>query len=193
MADDLTMEETPEVNRLAERLGRLQHLRKRCGVYGQPASQADIRALRAMLAEAIDTDVAREEVALAVQDASPNSIWSLYSQDGLKGGVAFLPLNALGVYKLIYGKLDPTNPGLEAVAVRNERPTVLYVWGLISRGRGLVGLSDVLHNLGTQRFRNVDIWTCPVTEKGERLAQSLGLERVAHGERTFYKLDRSTT
>jgi hypothetical protein len=185
--------ETP--NRLPlpaeERIERLHLLKSRGGIFGQPASSGDIRALHGMLRDRLEGDLASAETALAVQAASPLSIWSLYSQHGLQGGIAFLPLNTLGVYRLIYGKLDPVDPGLDAIAVGTEPPAVLYVWAVVSRGRGLIGLSDVLRHLDTPRFRNVDIWTHPVTAQGTRLAARLGLSRLGHTSRPFYKFARS--
>jgi hypothetical protein len=191
MCQDIDTATAPPLSAADIRIGRLHRLKKRSGVFGQPASSSDIRALRGMLRERIDGDLASAETALAVQDANPLSIWSLYSQDGLQGGIAFLPLNTLGVYRLIYGKLDPVTPGLECIAVGTEAPAVLYVWALVSRGRGLAALSDVLRHLETPRFRNVDIWTHPVTERGRRLADRLGLARFGEADRAYYKFSRS--
>lgn len=171
----------------AMRLGALGLKR---GVYAQPASRTDVEALHQMLRESMEGPLAGVESALRVQEASPHSIWSVHSSAGLLGGVAFLPLNALGLYKLIYGKLDRTDPPLESIAVRLERPAVLYVWGVVARGSGVLGLTEILPQLETQRFGGVDIWADPVTEEGERLARRFGLTRISHGSQTFYKLDR---
>ncbi len=160
------------------------------GVYSQPASRADIESLHAMLRGSIDAPIAGLDAVIRVQEASPHSIWSVHSATGLLGGVAFLPLNALGLYKLIYGKLDRSNPPLDSIAVRLERPVVLYVWAVVARGSGVLGLTEILPQLETQRFSRVDIWADPVTEEGKRLAQRFGLTRINHGSQTFYKLDR---
>ncbi len=173
-----------------EEAKRLGALGLRRGVYAQPASRADIEQLHGMLGESIEAPLASLESALRVQQASPHSIWSVHSSAGLLGGAAFLPLNALGLYKLIYGKLDRANPPLDSIAVGMERPVVLYVWGVVARGSGVLGLSEILPQLETQRFAGVDIWADPVTEEGERLARRLGLTRISHGTQTFYKLDR---
>lgn len=180
--------DTPEAPyQEAKRLGALG-LRR--GVYSQPASRTDIESLHDMFRDSIGRPVASLEAAIRVQEASPHSIWSVHSAAGLLGGVAFLPLNALGLYKLIYGKLDRSDPALDSIAVRMERPVVLYVWAVIARGSGVLGLSEILPQLDTQRFGGVDIWADPVTEEGERLAQRFGLARINHGSQTFYKLDR---
>ena len=171
----------------AKRLGALGLKR---GVFAQPASRSDIESLHDMLQEGIDGPLAGVEAALRVQESSPHSIWSVHSGAGLLGGVAFLPLNALGLYQLIYGKLDRSNPPPESIAVRLERPVVLYVWAVVARGSGVLGLTEVLPQLETQRFAGVDIWADPVTPEGERLAQRFGLKQVRHGVQTFYKLDR---
>ncbi len=171
----------------AKRLGALG-LRR--GVYSQPASRTDIESLHQMFEDSIGRSVASLEAAIRVQEASPHSIWSVHSAAGLLGGVAFLPLNALGLYKLIYGKLDRSNPPLDSIAVHLERPVVLYVWAVVARGSGVLGLSEILPQLDTQRFGGVDIWADPITEEGERLAQRFGLARINHGSQTFYKLDR---
>jgi len=177
--------EPPEARRLAA-------LGLRRGVYAQPASQTDIEALHAMMRDSVDHHpLASAQTAWRVQEASPHSIWSVHSSAGLLGGAAFLPLNTLGLYRLIYGKLDRADPPLDSIAIRLEKPAVLYVWAVVARGSGLLGLTGVLRQLDTQRFRGVDIWADPVTPEGERLAERLGLARVSHGSQAFYKLDRS--
>ncbi len=172
-------------------LERLSEARKRRGVYAQPASQSDIFALHAMLLQRLDDTIASAETACMVQDVSPNTIWSVYGKAGLVGGLAFLPLNALGLYNLIYGKLDFRNPPLDSLAIAQERPSVIYIWALVAKGSGIAGLADVLHFLDTPRFRHVDIWTQAVTPAGERLATRLGLARFNHATAPFFKYSRS--
>jgi hypothetical protein len=174
---------------LSELAPRLLSRRNR-GVYAQPASERDIAALHGMLSEKLNGGIASVEAACRVQEASPNSIWSVYGERGLAGGVAFLPLNALGVYSLITGRLDLTDPPLAALAVRSERPAILYAWALVARPAALFGLADVLRQLETQRFRNVDIWANAVTPEGRRMATRMGLQRFPTREGDFYKLQR---
>lgn len=193
MQANATGPDTAPATDFSRRLTQAARLKARNGIFGQPASQTDIRSLHRMLRERITGELADDDVAVAVQTASPHSIWSLYSQQGLEGGIAFLPLNALGVYRLVYGKLDPANPGIDCLAVGSERPAVLYVWAIVSRPRGLPGLADVMHQLDAQRFRNVDIWARPVTPRGMRMAERLGMARVSHGDAVFYKLARCVT
>ncbi len=175
----------------ASRPALLRQLSQRRGVYAQPASQADIQALHAMLDARLTQPIASPDAACAVQQARPNSIWSIHAQDGLIGGVAFLPLNGLGLYNLIYGRLNLQEPDIESIAVRSERPAILYLWAMVARGSGIVGLSDILDFLDTQAFRHVDIWTRPVSQGGERLAIKLGFEPFGQGNHVFYKYDRS--
>ncbi len=171
---------------LSERLGQ----RRSRGVYAQPASNGDIQALHGMLRERFDGPLAPPEVACRVQEISPNSIWSVYGGRGLAGGVAFLPLNALGVYGLISGQLNLEDPPVSAIAVKAERPAVLYAWAIVARPAALFGLSDVLRQLETQRFRHVDIWAHAVTPAGRRMAAKLGLERFANRDGDFFKFAR---
>jgi hypothetical protein len=170
---------------------RLQLLAKAGRVFVQPASHSEIHRLHVMLAGSIRQSVASPEAACLIQDTSPQSIWSMHSATRMLGGIAFLPLNPLGLYQLVYGKLDLMNPAVNTVAARNERPSVLYLWALVSQGRGIIGLADVMAYLGRQRFRNVDIWTCPVTQRSELLAERLGFTRFSQGDRVFYRLKRT--
>jgi hypothetical protein len=170
---------------------RLVQLSKTRRVFVQPASPSDIRNLHAMLTDHIEQPVATVESACAIQDASPESIWSIHSATELLGGIAFLPLNALGLYQLVYGKLDLLNPAVNAVAGRIDRPAILYLWAIVSRGRGIIGLADIMDHLDRRRFRHVDIWTSPVTPRGERLAEQLGFTRFSHANRVFYRLKRT--
>jgi hypothetical protein len=172
----------PVAQRLSQRRSR--------GVYVQPASQSDIAALHAMLREQLETKLAPVETACRIQSISPNSIWAVCNGQGLVGGIAFLPLNALGVYSLINGQLDLESPPDAAIAVKSERPAVLYAWAMVSRPAGLFGLAEVLRQLETQRFRHVDIWANAVTPQGQRMALKLGLERFSHRDGDFYKFPR---
>jgi hypothetical protein len=177
---------------LAAASHRLLRLAKTRHVFVQPASHSEIHQLHLMLAGRIGQAIASAESACLIQDTSPQSIWSMHSATQMLGGIAFLPLNPLGLYQLVYGTLDLLNPAVNSVAARNERPSILYLWALVSRGRGIIGLADVMEYLGKQRFRNVDIWTCPVTQRSERLAERLGFTRFSHGDRVFYRLKRTS-
>ena len=143
-----------------------------------------------MLTARLDHPVAAPEAAMRVQEASPGSIWALRSGSRLLGGVAFLPLNTLGVYELLYGKLDRAEPRLPAIATGRERPMALYVWAVVAEGEGLLGLPDLLRQLDMQRFGDVDIWADPVTPEGERLARRLGFALIDSGSRNYFKLAR---
>jgi hypothetical protein len=171
---------------------RLVRLSTQQRVFVQPASHSDIRHLHVMLTEHVEQPIASTESACAIQDASPESIWSVHSATELLGGIAFLPLNALGLYQLVYGKLDLLNPAVNSVASRIDRPAILYLWALVLRGRGIIGLADIMEHLDRRRFRNVDIWTSPVTPRSERLAERLGFTRFSHADRVFYRLKRTS-
>ncbi len=173
------------------RPARLKRLSLHRGVYAQPASQPDIHDLHAMLGQHLDRPLARAEAACAVQRARANSLWSIHSKDGLIGGVAFLPLNSLGLYKLIYGKLDLQDPDIDCISAHPDRPAILYLWALIARGSAIAGLSGLLDFLETPAFRHVDIWTRPVTPRGERLALKLGFKAMGQGDTILFKYDRS--
>jgi hypothetical protein len=170
-----------------QRLRRLARTRR---VYVQPASHSEIHQMHRMLAGRTDVPIATAESACSIQDASPQSIWAMHSATDLLGGIAFLPLNPLGLYQLVYGKLDLANPPVVSIAASHERPAILYLWALVSRGRGIIGLADILDHLDRQRFRNVDVWTCPVTPHGQRLAERHGFARFTHQDRSFYRLRR---
>jgi hypothetical protein len=182
------------VNSLFERKSpfeRLSEVRKRRGVYAQPASQSDIQTLHTMLAQRLDNPIASAETACMVQDACPNSVWSVYGAQGLLGGLAFLPLNNLGLYSLIYGKLNFFSPPLDSLAVGEEKPVVIYIWAVVATGSGIAGFADVMRFLDTPRFRHIDIWAQAITPAGERLAARFGLQRFDHTPAPFFKYSRS--
>jgi hypothetical protein len=179
-------ERPPMIGALSQRLSQ----RRTRGVYAQPASERDIQTLHAMMREQFEGRLATPKAACRVQQISPNSIWSVYGATGLAGGIAFLPLNALGVYDLIRGKLDLAAPADAAIAVRTERPSVLYAWAMVARPAALFGLADVLRQLDQGRFRQVDIWANAVTPSGLRMAARLGLERFGTTDGAFFKFAR---
>jgi hypothetical protein len=174
------------IRTLTERLSQ----RRTRGVFAQPASQRDIHALHGMLSEQFDGKLAPPEAACRIQEISPNSVWSVYGGNGLVGGIAFLPLNALGVYDLISGRLDLAVPAEPGIAVRTERPLVLYAWAMVARPAALFGLAEVLRQLDSGRFRSVDIWANAVTPSGLRMAAKLGLERFGYRDGAFFKFGR---
>jgi hypothetical protein len=177
---------TGGIHSLSERLGQ----RRTRGVFAQPASQRDIHALHGMLSEQFDGKLAPPETACRIQEISPNSVWSVYGGSGLVGGIAFLPLNALGVYDLISGRLELAAPAEPCIAVRAERPLVLYAWAMVARPAALFGLAEVLRQLDSGRFRSVDIWANAVTPSGLRMAAKLGLERFGYRDGAFFKFAR---
>jgi hypothetical protein len=176
----------PAISRLNQRLSQ----RRARGVYAQPASSRDIEALHAMMREQFAGKLATPEAACRVQSISPNSIWSVYGANGLSGGIAFLPLNALGVYDLMRGRLDLAAPPDAAIAVRGERPSILYAWAMVARPAALFGLADVLRQLDQGRFRQVDIWANALTPSGLRMAAKMGLERFGTTDGAFFKFAR---
>jgi hypothetical protein len=181
-----TMERLQGIGALSQRLSQ----RRTRGVYAQPASERDIQTLHAMMADQFEGRLATPEAACRIQQISPNSIWSVSGASGLAGGIAFLPLNALGVYDLIRGKLDLTAPPDAAIAIRTERPSVLYAWAMVARPAALFGLAEVLRQLDQGRFRQVDIWANAVTPSGLRMAAKLGLERFGTTDGAFFKFAR---
>jgi hypothetical protein len=176
----------PAITMLSERLSQ----RRTRGVFAQPASTRDIEALHGMMREQFDGRLAGPETACRIQQISPNSIWSVYGAAGLAGGIAFLPLNGLGVYDLICGRLDLAAPPDAAIAVRSERPSILYAWAMVAKPAAFFGLAEVLRQLDQGRFRHVDIWTNAVTPAGLRMAAKLGLERFGATDGAFFKFAR---
>jgi hypothetical protein len=174
------------IARLSARLSQ----RRTRGVYAQPASSRDIEALHGMMRDQFDGRLATPEAACRVQQISPNSIWSVYGAAGLAGGIAFLPLNALGVYDLIRNQLDLAAPPDAAIAIRSERPSILYAWAMVARPSALFGLADVLRQLDQGRFRQVDIWANAMTPSGLRMAVKLGMERFGTTDGAFFKFAR---
>jgi hypothetical protein len=171
-------------------LSRRLEMRQGRGTYAQPASERDIQELHALLKQQLDVPLASAETACRIQRISPNSIWSVYGMAGLSGGIAFLPLNGLGVYDLITGNFDLNRPADAAIAVGTERPSILYAWAMVARPSAFFGLADVLRQLDHGRFRHVDIWANAVTPSGLRMAARLGLERFGYREGAYFKFAR---
>jgi hypothetical protein len=149
-------------------------------------------ALHGMMKDQFEGQLASPEVACRIQQISPNSIWSVYSASGLAGGIAFLPLSALGVYDLLSRQLDLAAPPDSAIAIRSERPSILYAWAMVAKPSALFGLADVLRQLDQGRFRRVDIWANAVTPSGLRMAMRLGLERFGASDGAFFKFARES-
>jgi len=97
----------------------------------------------------------------------------------LIGAFALLKLNALGVARLVAGRMTMADPALETLAETDEVPAGVYFWALLARGRARLGVSRVLRWLQEPRLRRADLWATPVTADGQRFVDNLGFRPVA--------------
>ena len=124
---------------------------------------------------------APNEVIHRVARHNPDSVWAIARRDRYANGeavaegfVALLMLTEEGADQLLSGELDATNPPLHLLTRQNEKPAVIYCWGMYAPGAIAGGLSLVLEKASTPLYRDAPILVRTVTIEGLRMAQTLG-------------------
>ena len=124
---------------------------------------------------------APNEVIHRVARHNPDSVWAIARRDRYANGetvaegfVALLMLTEEGAEQLLSGELDATNPPLHLLTRQNEKPAVIYCWGMYAPGAIAAGVSLVVEKNSTPLYRDAPILVRTVTIEGLRMAQTLG-------------------
>jgi len=131
---------------------------------------------RTYIAELTSTEIVQR-----VMTHNPDSFWAIARRDRFKanapegeGFMAFLMLNEAGMKGLVSGELNTKNPDLKLLALQNEKPAGIYVWGAHARGPLAGGIALAFEKLWTPLYRDADIYARPVTADGRRILEGLG-------------------
>jgi predicted GNAT family N-acyltransferase len=124
---------------------------------------------------------APNEVIHRVARHNPDSVWAIARRDRYANGetvaegfVALLMLTEEGADQLLSGELDATNPPLHLLTRQNEKPAVIYCWGMYAPGAIAGGVSLVVEKASTPLYRDAPILVRTVTIEGLRMAQTVG-------------------
>ena len=163
----------------------------RGGVFVQRASDEDIDIFRdealqrtGRLASAADVKrVARihPDNIWAVRDARAHAPIGCYAQ---------IMLTEAGLAALLDGRFDGLSPKAEHCATPDDPIAAIYTWVVVGPARAALGVTLMARELGRAPYRQLDIYTIPITEAGRRSIQSIGyrpLRRDALGEIFVYR------
>lgn len=148
-------------------------------VLARPARASEVPELFALVSHGIDAAIADQSVVSSLAARDPEALWAFEREGRLVGAFALLKLNALGVARLVAGRMDMRDPAPETLAEPDEAPAGVYFWALLARGRARLGVSRVLNWLQEPRFARADLWATPVTADGQRFVDNLGFLPVA--------------
>lgn len=140
----------------------------------RPAERRELVALARFAGTSIPGVQADAAYLDMLQARDCESIFSFLRGGELVGGCAFLYLNYRGHDALILDDLNVGRPDVGHLAEAGERPEAIYLWAIAGAGRSALG--PVSATLAGARYRNVDIYTRPVTERGRALFAGLGFE-----------------
>ncbi|CCD88113.1 conserved hypothetical protein [Bradyrhizobium sp. ORS 285] len=109
----------------------------------------------------------------------PESIFALCRGKRLLGGIAFLYLNCAGLDALLLDEFNLNEPPRQYLARPDEDAAAIYVWALVARGRGAVGLGNVAHAMRAPRYRAADYYAQPSSAEGRAFLGALGFAPLA--------------
>ena len=129
---------------------------------------------------------AANDVVLRIARYNPDSIWGIARRDrylagdtAAEGYLAFLMLNEEGAERLMSGQLDATNPPLNLLVRQNEKPAVIYVWGVYAHGTIAGGVPLALEKVWSPNYRQAPLFARAATPEGFRMLEGLGFRRGA--------------
>ncbi len=140
----------------------------------RPALGAEIASLSRMARSVIPGAEVDDTYLEVLRNRDPSSVFSFLRAGELVGGCAFLYLNYRGHDALVLDCLDVHHPRLDHLASADECPDALYLWAIAGAGRSALGPISAL--FAGARYRTADLYTRPVTDKGQQLFTSLGFE-----------------
>lgn len=130
--------------------------------------------------------LASSEVVCRVMSHNPDTVWAIARRSRFKaqapegeGFLAFLMLNEAGLRGLFDGSLNRADPDLAHLAAQSEKPAAIYVWACHARGVLVGGVPLALERVWTPRYRDVDLYSRPVTVEGQKFLEALNFERGA--------------
>ncbi|CCD98564.1 hypothetical protein [Bradyrhizobium sp. STM 3809] len=109
----------------------------------------------------------------------PDSIFVLCQGGRLLGGIAFLYLNSAGLDALLLDDFNLNDPPRRFLAQPDEQPAAIYVWALVAKGRGAIGLGNVAQMLRGPRYRSADYYAQPSSPEGRAFLGALGFAPLA--------------
>lgn len=84
------------------------------------------------------------------------------------------------------GELDGVSPSPHHLARADERPSAIYHWLLVARGRAAAGVAMVTSFLNGPQFAEATYYGRAATDDGARFLRKLGFKLLAPKSQYFY-------
>ena len=162
-------------------------------------SDEDIVRICEMSKSEISNAVASVDLVRAVYKHNADTMWGVYfspdeTRDGAKliGYYSFLHLTESGAAALESGTFDGTNLDFSHLVQQGEKPTVVYVWGLVARKVARIATILVAKALGRELYGGVPIYGRAATLGGVAALKGYGFEGIRPSEKgvgDLFRLD----
>ena len=155
-----------------------------------PATLAELPAMVDMAVRSIPGVNVKLATVERIHRIDPSSIFAFRVNGIVKGGIAFLYLNAAGLDALILDELDISNPQFRFLARPGEEPAALYVWALAAQGRAVMGCATIAAMMREAPYSRADYYAQPATKDGLRFSKQVGLWRIPSLQRDLWTYRR---
>jgi predicted GNAT family N-acyltransferase len=138
------------------------------------------------------SNVASADIVRRVVSHNPDTLWAIARRDRFdasapsgEGLMAFLMLNRAGMFRLMEGTFDASDPDPSLLAAQSERPAGIYLWAVHARGIIAGGIPLVMEKMNTPLYRHVSLYSRAVTPEGLRFFKGTGFRAGATFEGKF--------
>lgn len=159
-------------------------------VHVSPATTAELPAMVDIAVRSIPGVRVALSAVERIHRFYPESIFTFRLDGRIRGGIAFLFLNAIGFEALILDEMDISAPDTRFLARPGEEPAALYVWALAAEGRSVAGCGNICTLLRRPPYSRADYYAQPATADGLRFSKQVGLYRVPSFQRDLWTYQR---
>jgi hypothetical protein len=159
-------------------------------VHVSPATTAELPAMVDIAVRSIPGVRVALRTVERIHRFHPQSIFAFRLDGRIKGGIAFLFLNAIGFDALILDEMNISDPDTRFLARPGEEPAALYVWALAAEGRAVAGCGNICALMRRPPYGRADYYAQPATADGLRFSRQVGLYRVPSFQRDLWTYQR---
>lgn len=177
---DVQIDDFFEEDVLKSRVKGLSHYQRNpSGIHVRPVVNSELGTLHAFVMAALGPGIASIDTVRRVHAKQGFSMWKVLDREyQWSGAFAFLYLNADGLSAVHDGSFVSIDPSMDHLAQTPQEVVGIFAWCLVLRGRSKFALHKAATWLDLCGWRDLPIFTNPVTSQGERLARGLGFVPV---------------
>lgn len=175
---------------IAKREFDLLHPLKNNRTKVRQATEYDVRKACEFSKNKIPNSTTDNSLVKKVIAHNADNIFVFTQNDVIVGIFAMLMLTPLGLERLLLGEFNSRNPDLNCLTKTGEIPAAIYVWSCIAPGLAAGGIRHVSQFLNQPKYHNINIFTCPVTKAGMKIASNLGYQPLPNNNEGLYRYVR---